>query len=191
MRSIWSLHPFTIFYSFGRTNFITVSLIEPYLNISTNSPDRFWNLVSLWWFRRVCKHLDEIFLNCLGHRWKSAEMLDEIHRLERGKNQDQETLASLNRKRADIERALKGRFYFELESEFESAWFMNQFNVLVFSWDSENTSDFYLLVNWIGDIDLWTKKLKPFHVLRLRFERQFSLVWNRVSNRLYQYISFL
>ena len=48
-------------------------------------------------------------------------MLDEIHRLERGKNQDQETLASLNRKRADIERALKGRFYFELESEFESA----------------------------------------------------------------------
>ena len=40
---------------------------------------------------------------------KSAKMLNEIHHYDREKNQDQETLNSLNRKRADIERALKGK----------------------------------------------------------------------------------
>ena len=40
---------------------------------------------------------------------KSAEMLNEIHRFEREKAQDQEKLNSLNRKKADIDRALKSK----------------------------------------------------------------------------------
>ena len=40
---------------------------------------------------------------------KSAEMLNEIHRYERERNQDQEKLNSLNRKKADIDRALKSK----------------------------------------------------------------------------------
>ena len=51
---------------------------------------------------------------------KSAKMLNEIHHYDREKNQDQETLNSLNRKRADIERALKGK---ETEVGFKHVFF--------------------------------------------------------------------
>ena len=59
---------------------------------------------------------------------KSAKMLNEIHHYDREKNQDQETLNSLNRKRADIERALKGK---ETEVGFEHVFLQKKLEYFI------------------------------------------------------------